>query len=208
MKISTLLIDLDDTVYPPTVEVWPLVMKRMFLYMRDFLGIPEDEIPAMRDRLFNRYGTTLRGLQIERGIDAKAYLDYVHDVDLSALLSPDPALRSALDRIALPKLIFTNACESHARNVLRLMDLESCFEGIIDVVAVQPYCKPEPEAYHIALELAGSPDPREVLMVDDRLENVAAASSLGMHTVLVSLLPQDGFRTIPRLALLPDLLGA
>ncbi|HNW95031.1 MAG TPA: pyrimidine 5'-nucleotidase [Anaerolineaceae bacterium] len=208
MKISTLLIDLDDTVYPPTVEVWPLVMKRMFLYMRDFLGIPEDEIPAMRDRLFNRYGTTLRGLQIERGINAKAYLDYVHDVDLSALLSPDPALRSALDRIALPKLIFTNACESHARNVLRLMDLESCFEGIIDVVAVQPYCKPEPEAYHIALELAGSPDPREVLMVDDRLENVAAASSLGMHTVLVSLLPQDGFRTIPRLALLPDLLGA
>ncbi|MEN6555845.1 MAG: pyrimidine 5'-nucleotidase [Anaerolineaceae bacterium] len=207
MKISTLLIDLDDTVYPPTVEVWPLVMKRMFLYMRDFLGIPEDEIPAMRDRLFNRYGTTLRGLQIERGIDAKAYLDYVHDVDLSALLSPDPALRSALDRIALPKLIFTNACESHARNVLRLMDLESCFDGIIDVVAVQPYCKPEPEAYHIALELAGSPDPREVLMVDDRLENVAAASSLGMHTVLVSLLPQDGFRTIPRLALLPDLLG-
>jgi putative hydrolase of the HAD superfamily len=208
VKISTLLIDLDDTVYPPTVEVWPLVMKRMFLYMRDFLGIPEDEIPAMRDRLFNRYGTTLRGLQIERGIDAKAYLDYVHDVDLSALLSPDPALRSALDRIALPKLIFTNACESHARNVLRLMDLESCFDGIIDVVAVQPYCKPEPEAYHIALELAGSPDPREVLMVDDRLENVAAASSLGMHTVLVSLLPQDGFRTIPRLALLPDLLGA
>jgi len=208
VKISTLLIDLDDTVYPPTVEVWPLVMKRMFLYMRDFLGIPEDEIPAMRDRLFNRYGTTLRGLQIERGINAKAYLDYVHDVDLSALLSPDPALRSALDRIALPKLIFTNACESHARNVLRLMDLESCFEGIIDVVAVQPYCKPEPEAYHIALELAGSPDPREVLMVDDRLENVAAASSLGMHTVLVSLLPQDGFRTIPRLALLPDLLGA
>ncbi len=208
MKISTLLIDLDDTVYPPTVEVWPLVMKRMFLYMRDFLGIPEDEIPAMRDRLFNRYGTTLRGLQIERGIDAKAYLDYVHDVDLSALLSPDPALRSALDRIALPKLIFTNACESHARNVLRLMDLESCFDGIIDVVAVQPYCKPEPEAYHIALELAGSPDPREVLMVDDRLENVAAASSLGMHTVLVSLLPQDGFRTIPRLALLPDLMGA
>jgi FMN phosphatase YigB (HAD superfamily) len=45
-------------------------------------------------------------------------------------------------------------------------------------------------------------------MVDDRLENLAAAASLGMHTVLVSPLPQDGFRTIPRLALLPDLLGA
>ncbi|HOG78087.1 MAG TPA: pyrimidine 5'-nucleotidase, partial [Anaerolineaceae bacterium] len=157
MKISTLFIDLDDTVYPATTQVWQLVMKRMYIYMRDFLGIPEEEVPAMRDRLFNRYGTTLRGLQIERGIDAKAYLDYVHDVDLSAILSPDPALQSALASIHLPKIIFTNACESHARNVLGLMQLEDCFDSIIDVVAVQPYCKPEQEAYQIALELAGSP---------------------------------------------------
>ena len=208
MKISTLFIDLDDTVYPATTQVWQLVMKRMYVYMRDFLGIPEEEVPAMRDRLFNRYGTTLRGLQIERGIDAKAYLDYVHDVDLSGILSPDPELKSALASIPLPKIIFTNACESHARNVLGLMQLEGCFDGIIDVVAVQPYCKPELEAFHIALKLAGSPDPAAVMMVDDRAENLATAASLGMRTVLVSDAPQDGFQTIARLAQLPDLLGA
>lgn len=208
MKISTLLIDLDDTVYPATSQVWQLVMQRMYIYMRDFLDIPEDEVPAMRDRLFKRYGTTLRGLQIERGIDAKTYLDYVHDVDLTAILSPDPELRAALEGIELPKIIFTNACLSHAHNVLGLMDLESCFDGIIDVVAVQPYCKPELEAFQIALKLAGSPDPGTVMMVDDRLENLAAAADLGMHPVLVSALPQDGFRTIPRLAQLPELLGA
>lgn len=162
----------------------------------------------MRDRLFNRYGTTLRGLQIERGIDAKAYLDYVHDVDLSAILSPDPALQSALASIHLPKIIFTNACESHARNVLGLMQLEDCFDSIIDVVAVQPYCKPEQEAYQIALELAGSPDPAAVMMVDDRFENLVTAASLGMRAVLVSEAPQDGFQTIARLAQLPNLLGA
>jgi putative hydrolase of the HAD superfamily len=208
VKISTLFIDLDDTVYPATTQVWQLVMKRMYIYMRDFLGIPEEEVPAMRDRLFNRYGTTLRGLQIERGIDAKAYLDYVHDVDLSAILSPDPALQSALASIHLPKIIFTNACESHARNVLGLMQLEDCFDSIIDVVAVQPYCKPEQEAYQIALELAGSPDPAAVMMVDDRFENLVTAASLGMRAVLVSEAPQDGFQTIARLAQLPNLLGA
>jgi len=208
VKISTLFIDLDDTVYPATTQVWQLVMKRMYIYMRDFLGIPEEEVPAMRDRLFNRYGTTLRGLQIERGIDAKAYLDYVHDVDLSAILSPDPALQSALASIHLPKIIFTNACESHARNVLGLMQLEDCFDSIIDVVAVQPYCKPELEAYQIALELAGSPDPAAVMMVDDRFENLVTAASLGMRAVLVSEAPQDGFQTIARLAQLPNLLGA
>jgi len=208
VKISTLFIDLDDTVYPATTQVWQLVMKRMYIYMRDFLGIPEEEVPAMRDRLFNRYGTTLRGLQIERGIDAKAYLDYVHDVDLSAILNPDPALQSALASIHLPKIIFTNACESHARNVLGLMQLEDCFDSIIDVVAVQPYCKPELEAYQIALELAGSPDPAAVMMVDDRFENLVTAASLGMRAVLVSEAPQDGFQTIARLAQLPNLLGA
>lgn len=208
MKISTLFIDLDDTVYPATTQVWQLVMKRMYIYMRDFLGIPEEEVPAMRDRLFNRYGTTLRGLQIERGIDAKAYLDYVHDVDLSAILNPDPALQSALASIHLPKIIFTNACESHARNVLGLMQLEDCFDSIIDVVAVQPYCKPELEAYQIALELAGSPDPAAVMMVDDRFENLVTAASLGMRAVLVSEAPQNGFQTIARLAQLPNLLGA
>jgi len=208
VKISTLFIDLDDTVYPATTQVWQLVMKRMYIYMRDFLGIPEEEVPAMRDRLFNRYGTTLRGLQIERGIDAKAYLDYVHDVDLSAILSPDPALQSALASIHLPKIIFTNACESHARNVLGLMQLEDCFDSIIDVVAVQPYCKPEQEAYQIALELAGSPDPAAVMMVDDRFENLVTAASLGMRAVLVSEAPQNGFQTIARLAQLPNLLGA
>jgi len=208
VKISTLFIDLDDTVYPATTQVWQLVMKRMYIYMRDFLGIPEEEVPAMRDRLFNRYGTTLRGLQIERGIDAKAYLDYVHDVDLSAILSPDPALQSALASIHLPKIIFTNACESHARNVLGLMQLEDCFDSIIDVVAVQPYCKPELEAYQIALELAGSPDPAAVMMVDDRFENLVTAASLGMRAVLVSEAPQNGFQTIARLAQLPNLLGA
>jgi len=207
VKISTLFIDLDDTVYPATTQVWQLVMKRMYIYMRDFLGIPEEEVPAMRDRLFNRYGTTLRGLQIERGIDAKAYLDYVHDVDLSAILSPDPALQSALASIHLPKIIFTNACESHARNVLGLMQLEDCFDSIIDVVAVQPYCKPEQEAYQIALELAGSPDPAAVMMVDDRFENLVTAASLGMRAVLVYEAPQNGFQTIARLAQLPNLLG-
>jgi len=208
MNISTLLIDLDDTVYPANMQVWQLVMKRMYTYMHTHLGIPAEEVPTMRDRLFNRYGTTLRGLQIERGIDAKAYLDYVHDVDLSAILSPDPALQSALASIHLPKIIFTNACESHARNVLGLMQLEDCFDSIIDVVAVQPYCKPELEAYQIALELAGSPDPAAVMMVDDRFENLVTAASLGMRAVLVSEAPQDGFQTIARLAQLPNLLGA
>jgi len=70
---------------------------------------------------------------------------------------------------------------------------------------VQPYCKPDPAAYQIALQLAGSLAPEEILMVDDRKENLDIAASLGFKTVLISPEPQNGYRTLPRLADLPKI---
>jgi putative hydrolase of the HAD superfamily len=43
--------------------------------------------------------------------------------------------------------------------------------------------KPEPEVFHTVLERLGS-SPADVIFVDDRPENVAAAAALGMRTVL------------------------
>jgi len=161
------------------------------------------EAPALRERLFHKYGTTLRGLQLEYGIDSEDYLAYVHDLDLHNLLEPDPELKEALARFNQPKWIFTNATREHAQNVLSAIQVAECFSGIIDIRDVQPYCKPDPAAYQIALQLAGSLAPEEVLMVDDRKENLDVAANLGFKTVLISPLPQNGYRTLPRLADLP-----
>jgi len=43
------------------------------------------------------------------------------------------------------------------------------------------------------------------LMVDDRKENLDVAASLGFKTVLISPEPQNGYRTLPRLADLPSI---
>lgn len=80
-----------------------------------------------------------------------------------------------------PKWIFTNASREHAQNVLNVMHLGECFTGIIDIRDVQPYCKPDPAAFHIALKLAGKYAPQETLMVDDRKENLDIAAGLGFQ---------------------------
>jgi len=201
--IRAFFIDLDDTVYPASSGVWPLAAERMVTYMNEVLGIPMAEAPALRERLFHKYGTTLRGLQLEYGIDSEDYLAYVHDLDFHNLLEPDPELKEALARFNQPKWIFTNATREHAQNILSAIQVAECFSGIIDIRDVQPYCKPDPAAFQIALQLAGSLAPEEVLMVDDRKENLDVAANLGFKTVLISPLPQNGYRTLPRLADLP-----
>lgn len=92
----TLFIDLDDTLYPADSGVWQDIRNRIDLYMRDVLGIPAAEVNALRQDLFARYGTTLRGLEASMQVDTADYLRFVHDVPLSRYLTPNPELRQIL----------------------------------------------------------------------------------------------------------------
>ncbi|HPL81792.1 MAG TPA: HAD-IA family hydrolase, partial [Anaerolineaceae bacterium] len=157
-------------------------------------------------RLFKQYGTTLRGLQIEREVDMHDYLDYVHYVDLSEYMQPDPALRTALESLPQPKWIYTNASVAHAENVLNLMNLRDLFVDIIDVVATAPYCKPEVGSYEIALNLVGNPRPENCLFIDDRSNNLDTARALGIHTLQVKPKPDSDHPSISHLIHLPDYL--
>lgn len=185
MKISTLFFDLDDTLYPPASGLWDEIRVRIEMYLRERMHIPPEEITNVRQSYYVQYGTTLRGLQITRNIDMLEYLAFVHDVPLENYISPAPRLRSLLEQIPQRKLIFTNADRNHANRVLDILGLQGIFEDIIDIVDIAPYCKPQPEAYQIALQRAGSPDPRTCLMLDDSARNLAAAQALGFATVCV-----------------------
>lgn len=207
--VKTLLIDLDDTTYPTSVGVWPLITERVFQYMYAVVGIPKDEIPEKRDRLFLEHGTTMRGLNIEYGIDVQDYLHYVHEVDLSKVIQPDQQLRQALGSLPQDKWIFTNASRQHANNVLGLLGISDLFMGVIDVLDTEPWCKPHPEAFEIALKLAGGLQPTETLFVDDLEVNLDAARSLGLQTLRVSaVLVESGHPVINSLAELPRFLSS
>lgn len=186
-ELKILFIDLDDTVYPQNIGIWPYLGNRIYSYMRDVLDIPQDQVVAMRERLFRQYGTTMRGLQYELGIDIRGYLDYVHGVDLSEFLKEDLELRQTLKEIPQEKWIFTNADQKHAEQVLGLLGIRDQFSGIIDILDTNPWCKPQVQAFEIGLRKAGNPDPTACLFVDDRVPNLDVAKALGMQTLLVDI---------------------
>lgn len=192
MAYTTLLIDLDETVYPPSCGVWDAISERMERYMHERLHLPLEEIPTIRKTLYQQYGTTLRGLQMTRHVDERDYIDYVHDVPLEQFLAPDPALRDMLISYPQRKVVFTNADRKHAGRVVRLLHLEDCFDGIVDIFDIAPYCKPMPEAYHKALAICGESDPHQCVFIDDSPRNLAGAREIGLYTIQVGS-PKQGY---------------
>ncbi len=184
MRFSTVFFDLDDTLYPASTGLWPVLKGRMSDYMRERMGFPEAEIPHIREKYFLAYGTTLRGLQANHEIDTEDFLAYVHDVPLKNFLTPDPAQRKAIASLGTRNLIFTNADIPHARRVLAALELEDLFEAIIDINAAAPWCKPMPEAFAVAMQAAGESDPSRCVMIDDLPRTVQAARGLGLYGVL------------------------
>ena len=186
MSFTTLFFDLDDTLYASSNGLWGVIRERMGQYMVEVLGLPQAEVPTIQRSYYETYGTTLRGLQIHHQVDADEYLDYVHDLPLEQYLQPDPALRSLLLSLPQSRWIFTNADSAHARRVMTVLGVNDCFDGIIDIRALDFACKPEPAAYRRALALAGDPKPQQCLLVDDSAANLAGARQLGFTTLWVS----------------------
>jgi len=184
MRFTTIFFDLDDTLYPNSTGLWKAIKARMNLYMVERMGLPEKDVPAMREQYFKMYGTTLRGLQARHQVDKDDFLAYVHEVPIENYLTPNPTQREIIASLPSRKLIFTNADINHARRVLTVLNLADLFESIVDVNAVAPYCKPMPESFAIAQELADEPDPRKCVMIDDLPRTTRAALEVGMPSIL------------------------
>jgi pyrimidine 5'-nucleotidase len=184
MRFTTLFFDLDDTLYPSSSGLWQAIKGRMTQYMCEQLCIPEADVPMLREQYFKMYGTTLRGLQQHHEVNTEEYLAYVHDVPLSQYLTPDPVIRQVIASLPTRNLIFTNADANHAWRVLRALELDDLFDTVVDVNAIAPYCKPMPESFAIAMDLADEPDPRKCVMIDDLPRTTRAALEVGMASLL------------------------
>lgn len=184
MRFTTLFFDLDDTLYPSSSGLWHAIKERMTRYMLERMAIPEADVPLLREQYFKMYGTTLRGLQERHKVDTEEYLAYVHDVPLTEFLKPDPVVREVIASLPTHNLVFTNADANHAWRVLAALELDDLFDTVVDVHAIKPFCKPMPESFAIAMDLADEPDPRKCVMIDDLPRTTRAALDVGMASIL------------------------
>ncbi len=189
MRFTTIFFDLDDTLYPPSSGLWPTLKGRINRYMIERLGIPEQDVPKLREQYFRNYGTTLRGLQANHHVDMSDYLAYVHDVRLADYIHPDPVQQAVLARLPTRNVIFTNADVNHARRVLKVLDIEQYFADVVDVNVMSPYCKPSREAFGLALKAAGEIDASRCVVIDDLPHTTRAAREFGFYALLYGTPP-------------------
>lgn len=197
--------DLDNTLYAAESDLFSLIDVRINAYMRDVVGIESGRVDYLRRHYWEKYGVTLRGLMHEYGTDAEHYLEYVHDIDVSSRLEPDPMLESSLLQMPERRFVFTNGSSDHAQRVLKCLGIEACFEHIYDIRISNYMPKPHPDPYHAALEHAGMCG-QECVMVEDSLPNLHTAARLNMGTIWISAQPDDSPPQVD--AVVPDVAGA
>lgn len=182
--VDTWVFDLDNTLYRPSAcDLFPHMDRRMIEFIADFLQVDMEEANRLRQTYYSSYGATLKGLMEVHALAPGKFLDYVHEIDLD-MMAADPALEAALASLEGRKLIFTNATERHALNVLERLGVAHHFEGIFDVAAAEYVPKPQQAAYDAFLRRHGV-DARGAAMFEDTARNLAPAAALGMTTVWV-----------------------
>lgn len=204
MKYTALFFDLDETLYPTNTGLWQKITERISAYMIERMELDPAIVPELRTRLFTTYGTTFGGLRREFQIDDQDFLDFVHALPLKDHLQSNPSLRRMLLAYPQEKWVFTNADAGHAQRIMKVLGIEDCFKGIVDILAIDPHSKPHPQAYHTALQITGQDDPAKCVFMDDRYPNLDSAQKLGFFTIQVGNHPQ-GEITHHRIPIITDL---
>lgn len=181
--IETWVFDLDNTLYPASSGLFPLVQARMNEYICRLLNVSMDEAKVLRAQYFREHGTTMHGLMATHRVDPHEFMAFVHDVDL-ACVPENPALVAALGSLSGRKLIYTNGSVPHAENLLRHLGISHYFDDIFDIVASDFAPKPSAVPFDVFVRRFGIA-PRRALMVEDMAKNLAPAAELGMTTAWV-----------------------
>jgi putative hydrolase of the HAD superfamily len=177
------IFDLDNTLYPAECNLFAQVDQKMGEFIARFLGVPFEYARHLQKSYYRQFGTTLTGLMQVHNMDPKAFLDYVHDLDLS-VVAEHPELAAALGRLPGRRLIFTNGSRAHAERVAAKVGVLHLFEEIFDIADAGYVPKPLPTCYDLFLKRHGV-DAGVAAMFEDMPHNLEAPHALGMTTVLV-----------------------
>lgn len=182
--IRNWVFDLDDTLYPPSEEVYSQMAKRICAFVMRALNVDEKTASVIQKDYYRKYGATVCGLMLEHNIPPDEFTDYVHRLDLSSIME-NPRLRDCLNALNGQKFVFTNGAHSHAERVLERLGLSECFSGIFSISEAGYIPKPAERTYLKMLNTFKIA-PAESVMFDDSPVNILAAKKVGMKTVWIS----------------------
>ena len=182
--LDTWIFDLDNTLYPASAGIFPLIDVRMGAFIANLLSVDAIEARRVQKKFFHEHGTTLSGLMAKHQTDPHHFLDYVHDIDMSAI-APNPRLATLLTKLPGRKLIFTNGDAPYARRILSALGLAESFEAIYDIHDQAYLPKPAPASFDkFCKDLNITPS--RAIFFEDMARNLKPAKALGMTCVWVN----------------------
>jgi len=180
------IFDLDNTLHNATPHIFPYINRSMTAYLQQHLNLEEQAANDLRVHYWQRYGATLSGMMRHHGTDPAHFLWHTHQFpQLPQMVLREPLLRYALQRLPGKKLVFSNAPQHYAREVLKLLRIEDLFDDLFAIEHTRYQPKPSIAGFMRLLHKHRL-NPARCVMVEDSAENLQAAKRLGMSTVWVN----------------------
>ncbi len=163
--------------------------RKMGEYVMQRFGVDYPEAYRIQKSLYQKHGTTLRGLMVEHGEAPDDFLQRVHDIDYSSV-PHNPDLIAALRNLPGRKLVFTAGTRDHAKRTMDQLGVTDQFEGVFDIYAAQHIPKPARAPYEQFLHMHDVV-PTRAAFFEDIARNLEVPHDMGMVTVLVT--SQEGY---------------
>jgi len=181
--VDTWVFDLDNTLYPPSADLFGQMDARFATYVARLTGLDQANALKLCAEYWTEYGSTLTGLMKHHDVDPHHFLADVHDIDISHL-EPDEALSKAIKALPGRKIVFTNGSHNHAKRVLAARGLTRFFDAVYGVEHADFKPKPTQGAFSSVFAKDGM-TPTKAAMFEDEARNLAVPHALGMRTVHV-----------------------
>jgi putative hydrolase of the HAD superfamily len=181
--IDTWIFDLDNTLYSADSGIFQQVGELMSKFVSNHLNIDIKEAKKIRSKYYRQHGTTLRGMMDNHGVDPEIFLKEVHKLDYS-IVTPNHKLNEELAKLKGRKIIYTNANQQHANDVLVQLKLTNMFDNIFDIKMADYVPKPEVKPYMKFIEKFDI-NPVCSAMFDDIAKNLVPAKNVGFTSIWV-----------------------
>lgn len=187
---KTWVFDLDNTLHDANPHIFPHISRSMTTYLQTHLELEAEAASALRVAYWKRYGATLLGMMRHHDTDPRHFLWHTHQFpELRRMVVQEPWLKHALARLPGRKLVFSNSPVHYSRAVLAALGISGLFDGVFSIEHTRFRPKPDAAGFRRLFRRHGL-RPGACIMVEDSLENLRAAKSLGMTTVWVSRAPK------------------
>ena len=191
----TWLFDLDNTLHDASHAIFPAInvnMNALIARVLDAESKPShpEAVNDLRLAYWQRYGATLLGMMRHHAVPSADFLRDAHQFDnLSQMIRAERGVGRWLKRLPGKKILLTNAPAAYSHAVIRHLGLHRHFAAHLPIESMLVHRQLRPKPSRLLLrQLLAKQRLRacDCVLVEDTLQNLKAAKSLGIHTVWIT----------------------